>query len=367
MNLFDEYQVGEITLKNRFVMAPMTRSRAINNVPNDMMAEYYRLRADAGLIITEGVAPSASGLGYPRIPGVYNQAQIDGWRKTSKAVHADGGRIFMQLMHTGRVAHPSNMEPNTRILAPSSIAMKGNMWTDEQGPQSCPVPEEMSREDIQATCQEYVTAALNAIEAGFDGVELHGANGYLIEQFLNPSTNTRDDDYGGSVENRCRFAVEVATAVSKAIGSIRTGIRLSPYGVFNDMAIYDDIDATYSHLASELGRLGLAYIHHVDFSPQGAPEVPASIKAEIQKQFGGTIIANGGFDRNSAEAALVDNKADMIAFGVPFLANPDLIYRYQRDLELNTPDFDTFYTPGEKGYLDYPVITKTVLTSSEPV
>ncbi len=360
MKLFDEYQLGDIKLQNRIVMAPMTRSRAIDNVPNDMMVEYYGLRASAGLIITEGVAPSANGLGYARIPGIYNQVQIDGWRKTSDAVHAGGGRIFMQLMHTGRVAHPANMEPDAGIIAPSAIAMKGNMWTDEEGAQPCPVPEEMTQEDIHAAIQEYVTAAQNAIEAGFDGVELHGANGYLIEQFLNPSTNTRNDRYGGSVENRCRFAVEVAAAVSNTIGAARTGIRLSPYGVFNDMAIYDDIEPTYSYLAIQLNELGLVYIHHVDFSPQGAPEVPESIKAEIRKQFGGTIIANGGFDSYSAAAALKDEKADMVAFGVPFLANPDLVYRYHHDLELNSPDSDTFYTPGSQGYLDYPVIAKAM-------
>ena len=332
MKIFSKHSLGNIELNNRLVMAPMTRSRAIDNVPNDLMVEYYRLRAAAGLIITEGVAPSANGLGYPRIPGIYNQAQIDGWKKVTEAVHAEGGKIFMQLMHTGRVSHPDNMEPNTRVLAPSAIGMSGEMWTDSNGMQAYPVPQEMTLEDIQQTQQEYVSAANNAIAAGFDGIELHGANGYLIDQFINTASNKRQDSYGGSVENRCRFALEVSKKVADAIGAERTGIRLSPYGVYNDMEIFDGLEDTYEYLAGELGKLNLRYIHIVDHSSQGAPEVAESVKAKIRNAFGKDVIASGGLDKEKAENILNENRGSLVAFGQAFLANPDLVYKLENDL-----------------------------------
>ncbi|NOX43665.1 MAG: alkene reductase [Gammaproteobacteria bacterium] len=358
MKIFNQYKLGDIKLNNHLVMAPMTRSRAIDNIPNDLMAEYYRLRAAAGLIITEGVAPSANGLGYPRIPGIYNQAQIEGWKKVTDAVHVEGGKIFIQLMHTGRVSHPENMEPNTRVLAPSAIGMSGEMWTDSKGKQAYPEPLEMTLLDIEQTQEEYVEASKKAIEAGFDGVELHGANGYLIDQFINTASNKRQDEYGGSSENRCRFALEVANKVSQAIGAQRTGIRLSPYGVFNDMEIFEGVEETYEYLAGELGKLNLLYIHIVDHSSQGAPEVKESVKSKIRDSFGRDIIASGGLDREKAENILSDDRGDLVAFGQAFLANPDLVYKLENDLPLNNPDFDTFYTPGEKGYVDYPMAPK---------
>ena len=278
MKIFNKYALGNIELKNRVVMAPMTRSRAINNIPNEMMAAYYAMRADAGLLITEGTAPSANGLGYPRIPGVYNQAQIEGWKKITNEVHAKGGKIFLQIMHTGRVSHPLNMEEGTQILAPSAIALNGEMYTDQEGMKTYPVPKEMSITEIKLTQKEYVQAAKNAIEAGFDGVEIHGANGYLIDQFINTASNKRSDLYGGSIENRSRFALEVAQQIVAAIGANKTGIRLSPYGVYNDMAVFEGIDDTFTYLGKELGNLNLAYVHIVDHSSQGAPEVPQSIK-----------------------------------------------------------------------------------------
>jgi N-ethylmaleimide reductase len=354
MKLFSTYKLGNLELKNRIVMAPMTRSRANGNVPNDLMATYYEQRADGGLLITEGVAPSANGLGYARIPGVYSPAQVEGWKKTTDVVHKKGGKIFMQLMHTGRASHPDNMEEGTEILAPSAVALSGEMYTDKSGMQAYPTPKEMTLEDIKQTINEYVEAAKNAIEAGFDGIELHGANGYLIDQFINTASNKRTDAYGGSKENRSRFALELAKKVSEAIGKERTGIRLSPYGVFNDMEIFEGIEEAFEYIAGELGRLKLAYIHVVDHSSMGAPEVPQSVKSKISKVFGGTIIASGGLDRNKAEAILNEDKGDLVAFARPYLANPDLVYRLQNDLPLNQPDFDTFYTPGEKGYTDYP-------------
>lgn len=358
MKLLKQYKLGNIELNNHLVMAPMTRSRAIDNVPNDMMVEYYRQRATAGLIITEGVAPSANGLGYPRIPGIYSKAQIEGWMKITDAVHSEGGKIFMQLMHTGRVSHPDNMEINARILAPSAIGMSGEMYTDTKGMQAYPEPLEMTLSDIEQAQDEIVEASKNAIESGFDGVELHAANGYLIDQFINTASNKRLDEYGGSIENRCRFALEVAEKVASSIGEQRTGIRLSPYGVYNDMEIFEGIEETYEYLARELGKLKLVYIHILDFSSQGAPEVPESVKSKIRRNFGRDIILNGGLDREKAENILNDEKGDLVALGQAFLANPDLVYKFENNLPLNNPDYDTFFTPGKEGYLDYPMAQK---------
>ena len=354
MRLFNKFTLGNIELQNRIAMAPMTRCRAIKNIPNELMAEHYAQRADAGLLISEGVAPSANGLGYARIPGLFSTEQLEGWKKVTEAVHHKGGKIFAQLMHTGRASHPENMPEGSEMVAPSAIALAGEMWTDSKGSQPYPTPKEMSFEDIQQAQGEYVQAAKNAIESGFDGVELHGANGYLIDQFNNPASNQRTDAYGGSNENRFRFAIEVATKVSEAIGAEKTGIRLSPYGVFNDMQIYDGIENGFEYAAKELGKLKLAYIHIVDHSSMGAPEVPKSVKTKIREAFGGVIIASGGMDNKKAENVLANNEAELVAFGKPFISNPDLVSRLQYNAELNQPDFDTFYTPGEKGYNDYP-------------
>ncbi|MCC6545140.1 MAG: alkene reductase [Nitrospirae bacterium] len=354
MKIFSKYNLGRLELKNRIVMSPMTRSRAIDNIPNDIMVKYYKQRAGAGLIITEGTAPSENGVGYPRIPGIYNDKQILGWKKITEAVHSNEGKIFLQLMHTGRVSHPENMKQGTIIIAPSAIAMSGEMYTDTKGLQPYPVPQEMTLQDIETAQNAYIQAADNAIEAGFDGVELHGANGYLIDQFINPASNHRNDSYGNSSQNRCRFAIEVAQKVADAIGAEKTGIRLSPYGVFNDMIVFDDIEQTYEYLAGSLGKIRLAYIHIVNHSSMGAPEVPESVISKIRKSFGGTIIASGGLDKEKAEKILEEGKADLAAFGRAFLANPDLVNKMKNDLPLNKPDYDTFYTPGEKGYIDYP-------------
>jgi len=353
--LFTEYKLGNITLKNRMVMAPMTRSRAINNIPNDLMAEYYKQRSGAGLIITEGTSPSPNGLGYSRIPGLYSKEQADGWKKVTTAVHGNGGKIFVQLMHTGRVSHPLNMPAGARILSPSPIGLTGKMWTDQEQLQPYPVPEEMSPSDIQNAIEEYVTSAKLAVEAGFDGIELHGANGYLIEQFINPNSNRRTDNYGGSTENRIRFAVEVAEKTAAAIGKDKIGIRVSPYGAGGEMLPYEGIDETYALLAEKLDKIGILYIHLVDHSAMGAPQVSPSVKENIRSNFHGTLILAGGFDTNTAESVIEANKGDLVAFGRPFISNPNLVEKLKTGAKLIDADMTTFYTPGEKGYTDYPL------------
>ena len=354
--LFSEYRLGGVTLHNRLVMAPMTRNRAINNLPNELMVEYYRQRASAGLIVTEGVSPSPNGLGYARIPGIFSDAQVEAWKPITEAVHEAGGSIFMQLMHTGRVSHPLNMPAGTHVLAPSAVASAGEMHTDAEGQKPLPVPEAMSKDDIHHTIEEYVQAARNSVKAGFDGVELHGANGYLIEQFIRPNSNQRDDEYGGSIENRSRFLFEIAKQTLDAIGHSKVGMRLSPFGVFNDMPLYDAIEDDYTYLAQHIDALDCLYVHLVDHSSMGAPTVPNSIKQTFRDFFCGTLILSGGYDAVRAEEDLENGRADLIAVGKPFLANPDLVTRWQEGAPLNTPDFSTFYSPGEKGYTDYPTL-----------
>ncbi len=354
-SLFAPTELGSLPLRNRIVMAPMTRSRAVDaNIPNDLMAEYYGQRAGAGLIVTEGTSPSPNGTGYPRIPGIWSQAQVAGWRKVTDAVHAHGGRIFVQLMHTGRVGHPLNLPAGAELLAPSAVAAEGEMYTDAKGLQPHPAPRAMTDAEVPAAIQEYVHASRNAIAAGFDGVELHGANGYLVEQFLSPQTNQRSDAWGGSVEKRQRFALEVASAVAAAIGGERVGIRLSPFGVNAGMKPYPEIEETYTTLVPRLAAAGIQYVHIVDHSAMGAPAVPEELKRALRRAWPRTFILAGGFDRTTAEAALSEGRGDLIAFGRQFLANPDLVTRLERGLPLNAPDFATFYTPGPKGYTDYP-------------
>lgn len=351
--LYTPITLGKLTLQNRIVMAPMTRCRAIGSVPNELMEKYYAQRADAGLIISEGVSPSANGMGYARQPGLFTEAQIQGWRRVTDGVHKAGGHIFMQMMHDGRVSHPANMQEGTKIVAPSALAAPGEMWTDSQGMQPYPVPIEMSEADIQQAIAEYVQGAKNAVAAGFDGIELHGANGYLIDQFLNAATNHRTDTWGGSVTNRIRFAVEIAKGAAKAIGADRIGMRISPYGVFNGTAPDAEMDALYAALIEELNAIGLVYIHIVDHSAMGAPEVSPALKAAIRANFKGRYILSGGYDAARANSDLDANLGDLVAFGRPFISNPDLVQKLRTGSELTAPDFNTFYTPGEKGYTDY--------------
>jgi len=354
--LFEPLQIGSISLANSIVMAPMTRCRAIGNVPNDLMATYYGQRATAGLIITEGTSPSPNGLGYARIPGIYSKEQVEGWKKITKAVHDKGGKIVIQLMHTGRISHQANMPEGATILAPSAVKPAGQMWTDSSQMQDYPTPKAMTAEEIISTKAEFVTAAKNAIEAGFDGVELHGANGYLLEQFLSPISNLRTDEYGGAIDRRCKFVLEVVEAVASAIGKDKTGIRLSPYGVASDMPHYDDIDIEYEYLTTALNDIGIAYIHVVDHSAMGAPAVPLEIKQKIRADFKNTIILCGGFDKAAAEGAIESGLTNAAAFGRPFINNPDLVERFKKNEPLSGDlKMDLFYMADEKGYTDYPV------------
>ena len=354
--LFTPYKVGFIDLENRIVMAPMTRCRAIGNVPNELMATYYEQRASAGLIITEGTSPSPNGLGYARIPGIYNTHQIVGWKIITSAVHKEGGKIFVQLMHCGRISHSLNMPEVARIIAPSAIKAVGKMWTDAKMLQDFPIPEEMSAEDIANTISEFSLAAKNAMDAGFDGVELHSANGYLLEQFLSPLTNIRKDNYGGSIENRCRFVLYIVNAVAGAIGKEKTAIRLSPYGISGDMHHYPEIDETYKYLSEQLNKLDIAYIHLVDHSSMGAPAVPIEIKKSIRGNFKNTLILSGGYDKEKAENDIQSGLADLVAFGRPFINNPDFVERIKKNwpLEQNI-NKEIFYSADEKGYTDFPV------------
>jgi N-ethylmaleimide reductase len=355
--LFSPLKAGSITLKNRVVMAPMTRSRATSdNIPTDIVAEYYGQRATAGLIITEGTSPSPNGVGYARIPGIYNDAQIAGWKKVADAVHAKGGHIFMQLMHTGRVTHPDNLPEGAKMIAPSAIAAKGQMYVDGAGMLDQPVPQALTTEEVKATIAEYVTAAKNAIAAGIDGIELHGANGYLIEQFINPGTNQRTDEYGGSIEGRARFLLEIAEKTAEAIGKDKVGVRFSPYGAFNDMPVYDAVDETYTYLADKLSELDILYVHVLDHSNDGAPAVPQKVKDLIKQNFKNLIIVCGGFNKDKAEAVLESGAADLVAFGKPFVANPDLVKRLETGAELTQLNADTLYSPGPAGYTDYPAL-----------
>lgn len=354
--LFTPYTLGSVTLSNRVVMAPLTRCRAIGNVPNALMAEYYEQRATAGLIITEGTSPSPNGLGYARMPGIFSPEQVAGWKTITDVVHAKGGHIFVQVMHAGRMGHPLNLPAGAELLAPSAIAVSGEMYTDQEGPQPHPTPRAMTAEDIEAAIEEFVQAAKNAKEAGFDGIELHGANGYLIEQFLNPAANQRTDEFGGSPENRNRFALEVAKRTAAAIGAENVGIRLSPFGANGDMVPFDGLHDQYIALSKELGELGLAYIHIVDHSAMGAPEVPWSLKDAMRQAFGRTVILSGGYDGGRAEADLTEGRGNLVAFGRPILANPDLVARLKAGAALNDPDYSTLYTPGPVGYTDYPTL-----------
>lgn len=357
--LFSPTKFGSLTLKNRLVMSPLTRNRAVGGVPNDLMAEYYAQRAaSAGLIITEGTSPSPNGLGYPRIPGAFSDAQAAGWKKVTSAVHAKGAKIFLQLMHTGRIGHPNNLPAGAQVVAPSAVAAAGEIYTDAEGPRPHATPKAMTEADIKTAIGEYVHAAKNAVTAGFDGVELHGANGYLLEQFIRPNSNRRTDAYGGPIENRARFVLEVVKAVAAAIGKDKVGIRLSPYGAFNDMPPYSEMEADYTYLARELNKLGILYVHLVDHSSMGAPVVPQSIKDTFRKEFKGALILSGGYDLARAEADLAAGKGDLVAVGRPILANPDLVERWKAGAPLNPPDPATFYTPGPKGYTDYPVLAK---------
>lgn len=354
-SLFAPLAMGPHALSNRLVMNPMTRCRAdAAGVPTPIMAAYYGQRASAGLIITEGVAPAANGKGYARIPGLWSAEQVAAWKPVTGAVHAKGGKIFAQLMHTGRVSHKDNMAQGARIIAPSAVALAGQMYTDAGGMQDHPVPEAMSEADIAEAQESFVSASRNAVAAGFDGVELHAANGYLLEQFLSPQTNRRTDAWGGSVANRIRFVAEVARAVCGAIGGARVGIRISPYGLASGMVPYPGIEETYLTLLPQLAEAGLVYLHMADHAGLGNPAIPPAFKAALRAAWPRSFLIGGSLDLESGRQAVAAGECDLIGLGRAFLANPDLVARLQGGAPLNAPDPDTFYTPGAKGYTDYP-------------
>lgn len=349
MNLFTPLPLGDYTLRNRIVMAPMTRSRAdAQGVPSPLAVEYYGSRADAGLLLTEGTAPSPMGMGYARTPGIYTDAQIAAWRSVTDAVHARGGRIFVQLMHVGRIAHSANRTIAHAPVAPSAVLSGAQMWTDSQGMQPCDAPRALEAAEIPAVIEEFAAATRNALAAGFDGVELHAASGYLPNQFLSPGANQRTDAYGGSNENRIRFVVEALQATIAAAGSAgKVGMKVSPGMKFNGIDDADPIP-TYVALAKAIAPLGLAYLH----------VMRTGIGAEValRKAFPGDLLVGGGFKKEEANKVLAEGGADAIVFGSTYLANPDLVTRFERDAVLNTPDQSTFYTPGAKGYTDYPAL-----------
>ncbi len=352
--LFDPFDLCGLALRNRVVMAPLTRNRATAaHIPTALMLRYYVQRASVGLIISEGTSPSADGLGYARIPGIFSAEQVAAWRTITDAVHAAGGKMFVQLMHTGRASHVDNLPEGARVVGPTSTPMADTIFTDNAGLQPASTPHALTEAEIVVTVAEYAHAARAAVEAGFDGVELHGANGYLIEQFLNANVNTRTDAFGGSPDNRNRFALDVTRAVIAAIGGARVGMRVSPYGAFNGTGPFAEVEPQYLRLAGALAGLGMAYLHLVDHSSMGAPAIPVAFRAALRHAFTGVFIASGGFDRDTAEAVLARGEADLVAFGRAALANPDLVARMQADTPLTPPDVATFYTPGEHGYTDY--------------
>jgi len=360
-DLFTPIQVSPYRLENRIVMAPLTRNRAgAGNVPQAMQVEYYGQRASAGLIITEATQVSPQGVGYPGTPGIHSREQVAGWRRVTDAVHTQGGRIFLQLWHVGRISHPS-LQPNGALpVAPSAIRPEGDVFT-ETGPQPFVTPRALTLDEIPDIVEDHQTAAANALEAGFDGVEVHAANGYLLDQFLRDGSNTRTDRYGGSIENRARLLFEVVDAVTGVWGADRVGVRLSPINSFNSMSDSDP-DATFGYAASRLSPYGLAYLHVVEADFAGANSTQRYDREALRKAFDGVYIANGGYDRPRALQAIESGNADLVSFGAPYIANPDLVERFALDAPLNKPDPATFYGGDERGYLDYPFLDETALS-----
>ncbi|CAK1694331.1 N-ethylmaleimide reductase [Vibrio crassostreae] len=357
--LFQPIQLGNIELKNRIVMPPMTRSRATQpgNSANDMMAAYYAQRASAGLIIAEGTQISPMGQGYAWTPGIYSDEQIAGWKKVTDAVHEKGGVIFAQLWHVGRVTHPDNIGGEQPI---SSSAIKAenvkvfiDNGTDEPGFVDVVEPREMTKEDIKEAVEQYRQAALNAIEAGFDGIELHAANGYLINQFIDSEANNRSDEYGGSIENRLRFLGEVVEAMVEAIGADRVGVRLAPFTSLNGTVDATPVE-TYTAAAVYLNLYKIVYLHIAEVDWDDAPETPKAFKVAVREAFKGVLIYAGKYDSERGEQAVAEGVTDMVGFGRPFVANPDLPARIQNGFPLAPHDPNTLFGGAEKGLTDYP-------------
>ena len=356
-DLFSPIQLGPLALPNRVFMAPLTRCRASEgNVPNDLNAEYYAQRASAGLIISEATSVSSRGYGYPNTPGIHTEAQVAGWKKITNAVHAKGGHMYLQLWHVGRISHPAYQEDGTQPVAPSAVKPKGQVFTGT-AMEEYVTPRALETGEIPGIIEEYIHGAKLAKEAGFDGVEIHNANGYLLDQFLRDGTNQRGDSYGGAVQNRARLTLEVTEAVCDVWGSDRVGIRFSPAGVFNDMHDSNPME-TFGHVLNELNRFNLAYAHITQVTAQDIAHgaVAGVGPKELKPLWNGKIVSAGGFTLESGNRALAEGWADAIAFGVPFIANPDLPERFRQNAELNKPDDASFYGGTEQGYTDYPFL-----------
>ncbi|MCL4673991.1 MAG: alkene reductase [Sphingomonadaceae bacterium] len=353
--LFTPVTLGEIALANRIVMAPMTRDRAgPDDVPTALMAQYYAQRASAGLIVTEGVQPSAVGKGYWRTPGIWSAEQVEGWRTVADAVHARGGKVVMQLMHCGRVVVSANRGYEAEVIAPSAFACPVQVPGPDGTPMDCATPRALSADELPGLAEEFAQAARNAIEAGLDGVELHCASGYLINQFLNPASNLRNDDFGGPVENRIRFPMMVLEAMAGAIGPGRVGFRISPGNPYNGMDPTDP-EATFVPFVKAADRLDLAYLHVVDIGLEGLDTL-----AMLRANFNGPIIANNNLKAESAAALLDAGRAEAVSFGRAFIANPDLAERIAAGVPLARPDYTLLYTGEERGYTDYPTFTGSI-------
>lgn len=353
--MFTPVTLGEIALANRIVMAPMTRDRAgPDDVPTALMAQYYAQRASAGLIVTEGVQPSAAGKGYWRTPGIWSAEQVEGWRTVADAVHARGSKVVMQLMHCGRVVVPANRGYEAEVIAPSALACPVQVPGPDGTPMDCATPRALSADELPGLAEEFAQAARNAIEAGLDGVELHCASGYLINQFLNPASNLRNDDFGGPVENRIRFPMMVLEAMAGAIGPGRVGFRISPGNPYNGMDPTDP-EATFVPFVKAADRLDLAYLHVVDMGLEGLDTL-----AMLRANFNGPIIANNNLKAESAAALLDAGRAEAVSFGRAFIANPDLAERIAAGVPLARPDYTLLYTGEERGYTDYPTFTGSI-------
>lgn len=353
-------KVGKLPLANRFVMAPLTRGRAdADRSPNDLMAEYYEQRASAGLIVTEATAISPQGYGWFGAPAIYNPNHVDAWRKVTNAVHRNGGRIFLQLWHMGRVSHP-DFQDGALPVGPSAIAAQGEAHTPNGKPPYV-TPRALETREIAGVVRDYANATRLARDAWFDGVEIHGANGYLVDQFLRDGSNHRTDRYGGSVENRARFLLEVTEVVAGTWSPDRVGVRFSPRGAYNDMTDSDPLK-TFTYATHELNRFGLAYLHVFEGLPGHWSAVPGErITPHLRRLFKGPLIVNGGYDRATATRAVAEGEADLVAFGTQFIANPDLVERFRVGAPLNTPDAETFYSTGPHGYIDYPALAEALV------
>ena len=353
-DLFTPVEVGPLTLPNRIVMAPLTRSRAgPGNVPTTLSALYYAQRPSAGLIISEATQVAPEGQGYIRTPGIYSAEQVAGWKCVTSAVHACSGRMIAQLWHVGRISHPSFQPDGALPIAPSAIRPNARAFT-ANGFEPIPTPRALETSEIPGIVAQYAQGARNALAAGFDGVEVHGANGYLIDQFLRDGTNKRTDAYGGGIENRMRFLLEVVDAVTAAVGAVRTGLRISPQNGQNDIADSDP-QSLFNRAAAALSGRGLAYLHVIEGDTSGAPVPPFDYLA-IKRLFGGLFMANNGFDRGRANEAIAQGRAELVAFGKSFIGNPDLVTRLYLDVPLSPLNRETLYGGTEQGYTDYPVL-----------